>query len=174
MCRRRSGRSVMRSAGECVRRRVRARAGEYPTSLVGIKMRYDLHGTSNDRAPAPAPRAARCAACSARQTWLAEHQSGASGTSRLGRPCKLLRLSRLPITMHNVRHMEWRFYSEKPATGGEGVRPVITTATTTHQPPQIFLRQLAPFALAHHRRHATFPYVVQDTSASVFPFWGAR
>lgn len=60
--------------------------------------------------------------------------------------------------------MEWGFYSVKPATGGEGVRPGYTTATTTHYPPQTFFRQLAPFALAHHRRHVTFPYVRQDTS----------
>ena len=56
-----------------------------------------------------------------------------------------------------------RIYSVKPNTGGEGVRPVITTATTTHSTPQIFFRQLALFALACTRRHATFPYVVQDT-----------
>jgi hypothetical protein len=35
---------------ECVRRS----RWEYPTSLVGIKMRYGPHATSNDRAPAPA------------------------------------------------------------------------------------------------------------------------
>ena len=35
-------------------------------------------------------------------------------------PCKLLRPSALPITMHNVRHMEWGFYSVKPAIGGGG------------------------------------------------------
>jgi hypothetical protein len=81
---------------------------------------------------------------------LAEHQSGASGTSRLTHPCKRLRLSRLPITMHNVRHMEWGFYRVKPAIGAEGVRPVITTETATHKPPQIFFCQLAPFALALH------------------------
>ena len=105
---------------------------------------------------------------------LADHQTDHPDSAGLDGPCKLLRMSTLAITMHNVRHMEWRFYSEKPATGGEGGRPVITTATATHTPPQIFLRQLAPFALAHHRRHATFPYVRQDTLASVFPFWGAR
>ena len=55
------------------------------------------------------------------------------------------------------------FDVQKPDIGGEGVRPVITTATTTHSTPQIFFRQLALFALACTRRHATFPYVVQDT-----------
>jgi len=60
----------------------------------------------------------------------------------------------------------------KPATGGEGVRPGYTTATATHSPPQIFFRQLAPFALAHTRRHATFPYVLQDILASVFLLHG--
>jgi hypothetical protein len=55
-----------------------------------------------------------------RQTWLTEHQSGAFGRPRLGHPCKLLWLNRLAITMHNVSHMEWGFYSEKPATGGGG------------------------------------------------------
>jgi hypothetical protein len=94
----------------------------------------------------------------------ADHQSGAPGRPRLSHPCKLLRLSRLAITMHNVRHMEWRFYRVKPATGGEGVRPGYTTATATHSPPQIFFRQLAPFAVDATRRHATFPYVVQDIS----------
>ena len=113
-------------------------------------MRYGPHATSNDRAPTPDPLGTRCAACSARQTWLTEHQSGASGTSRLARPCKLLRFSDLAITQYYVRHMEWGFYSEKPATGGAGVRPGYTTATATHNPPQIFFRQLAPFALALH------------------------
>lgn len=67
-----------------------------------------------------------------------------------------------------------RIHSVKLAIGGEGVRPGITTTTSTHKTLQTFFRQLAPFALAHHRRHATFPYVDQDTSASVSPFWGAR
>ena len=51
----------VRVRAECESERVKA-AGEYPTGLVGIKMRYDLHATSNDRAPAPAPRAARAGA----------------------------------------------------------------------------------------------------------------
>jgi hypothetical protein len=98
---------------------------------------------------------------------LTEHQSGASGTPRLSRPCKLLRLSGLAITMHNVRHMEWGFYSEKPAIGAGGMRPGYTTATATHKPPQTFFRQLAPFAVDATRRHATFPYVRQDIPACV-------
>jgi hypothetical protein len=51
--------------------------------------------------------------------------------------------------------------------GGEGVRPGYTTATATHSPPQIFFRQLAPFAVDATRRHATFPYVLQDILACV-------
>ena len=35
------------------------------------------------------------------------------------------------------------FDVQKPDIGGEGVRPVITTATTTHSTPQIFFCQLA-------------------------------
>jgi hypothetical protein len=62
--------------------------------------------------------------------------------------------------MHNVRHMELGFYSVKPVMGAGGMRPVRTTATATHSPPQIFFRQLAPFAVDATRRHATFPYVV--------------
>ena len=120
------------------------------------EMRYRPHATSNDRAPAP--RLLRPPSTSHRpaKSDPTEHQSGASGTLRLSRPCKLLRFSRLAITMHNVRHMEWGFYSEKPATGAEGVRPGYTTATATHSTPQIFFRQLAPFALGScTRRHAT-------------------
>ena len=74
-----------------------------------------------------------------------EHHSGHPYTRRFTHHCKRLQMSRLPITKYNTRHMEWGFYSVKPATGGEGVRPGYTTATTTHNPPQIFLRQLAPF-----------------------------
>jgi hypothetical protein len=70
--------------------------------------------------------------------------------------------------------MEWGFYSVKCQTGGEGMRPGYTTATTTHKTPQIFFRQLAPFAVDATCRHATFPYVLQDILASVFPFWGAH
>ena len=36
-----------------------------------------------------------------------------------------------------------QIYRVKPTTGGEGVRPGYTTATTTHKTPQIFFRQLA-------------------------------
>jgi hypothetical protein len=46
--------------------------------------------------------------------------------------------------------MEWGFTlleciltRENRQAGGEGVRPVVTTATATHSPPQIFFRQLA-------------------------------
>ncbi len=148
--------------------------GEYPSAAVGYEMRYAPWIVYNHRAPASRPPSTRCAACSARQTWPAEHQTGASSASRLSRPCKLLRLSRLAITQYKIGYMEWRFYSVKPATGGAGVRPGYTTATATHYPPQIFFRQLAPFAVDATRRHATFPYVRQDTLASVFPLWGAR
>jgi len=110
-------------------------------------MRYGPHATSNDRAPAS--RLLRPSSTFHRpaKSDPTEHQSGASVTARLSRPCKLLRLNGLAITMHNVGHIEWRFYSVKPATGGEGVRPGYTTATATHSPPQIFFRQLAPSQL---------------------------
>jgi hypothetical protein len=84
----------------------------------------------------------------ARQSWSAEHQTGRSVTARLAVPCKLLRFSRLATTQYKTSHMEWRFYSVKPATGAAGVPPGYTTATATHNPPQIFYLQLAPFALA--------------------------
>ena len=38
----------------------------------------------------------------------------------------------------------------KPEAGGEGVESVLAPTTWTHKPPQIFLRQLAPVALALH------------------------
>lgn len=56
-----------------------------------------------------------------------------------------------------------RIHTGKPATGGEGVRPGYTTATATHNPPRTFFRQLAPFALAHHRRHAIVHLVVSSS-----------
>jgi hypothetical protein len=114
------------------------------------EMRYGPHATSKHRAPAS--RLLRPLSTSHRHAKSdpAEHQTGAFGTLRLTRPCKLLRLSRLDITQYNTGHMEWGFYSEKPATGAEGVRWRPATATATHSPPQIFFRQLAPFALALH------------------------
>lgn len=114
-------------------------------------MRYGPRVTSNDRAPASRPPSSP-AAQPVRPVKgdLTEHQTGASDTIRLSHPCKLLRLSGLSITQYNTGYMEWGFYSVKPATGAEGVRPGYTTATATHKPPQIFFRQLAPFALALH------------------------
>jgi hypothetical protein len=170
-----SGATVVRAA-ECVRCVRAVRRKRSAAEIVRTRSKCVTAPTPQATTARPRPARPTRPSTSHRhaKSDLAKHQPGASGTSRLSRPCKLLRLSRLPITMHNVRHMEWRFYSEKPATGGEGVRPGITTATTTHTPPQTFFCQLAPFALACIRRHATFPYVVQDTSASVFPFWGAR
>jgi hypothetical protein len=147
-------------AAQCVRSACEARVrrrwfvyevnGEYPSAVVGYEMRYAPWIVYNHRAPAS--RLLRPSSTSHRhvKSDLAEHQTGAFGTSRLSHPCKRLRLSGLPITQYNTRHMEWGFYSVKPAIGAEGVRPGYTTATATHSPPQIFFRQLAPFALALH------------------------
>ena len=90
---------------ECVRvracgERAGESSGEYPISLVGIKMRYGSPVTLNDRAPAPAPRAARCAARPARQSTLPDHQTDHPYTRRLTYPCKLLRRSALLITQY--------------------------------------------------------------------------
>jgi hypothetical protein len=137
------------------------------------KMRYAPSVTRKHRAPAPAPGTPAHRPSIALLTFP-DARFDDPDTLRLADPCKPLSSSTLPITEYYVRHMERGFYSVKPAIGGAGGRPVITTATATHSPPQTFFRQLAPFALACTRRHATFPYVVQDTSASVFPFWGAR
>lgn len=63
----------------------------------------------------------------------------------------------------------------KTRDGGEGVATWIYDGDDNALPPSDFFSPTGPpFALACTRRHATFPYVVQDTSASVFPFWGAR
>jgi hypothetical protein len=145
----------------CGVRAVRACGGD---SSCTKEMRYGLHVTSNDRAPASDTPSLPAAPRSGASAGYKPRVFGASGRPRLTCPCKLLRLSRLAITQYYVRHMEWGFYSEKPATGGAGVRPGYTTATATHSPPQIFFRQLAPFAVDATRRHATFPYVRQDIS----------
>jgi hypothetical protein len=59
-------------------------------------------------------------------------------------------MSGLPLTQYNAYHMEWGFTlleciltRENRQAGGEGVRPGYTAETSTHSPPQIFLRQLA-------------------------------
>jgi hypothetical protein len=133
---------------ECVRCEGEARAAE----IVRVRSKCVTATAAHSMTARPRPARPARPSTSHRpvKSDLADPQSGTSGRPRLTCPCKLLRLSGLAITMHNVRHIEWGFYSVKPATGGEGVRPGYTTATTTHTPPQTFLRQLAPFALALH------------------------
>ncbi len=63
--------------------------------------------------------------------------------------------------------MEWGFYSVKPPTGGEGVATCYYDGDGDALAPSDFFRQLAPFAVDATRRHATFPYVLQDILACV-------
>ena len=99
---------VMRSAcGACVRSKGEARAAE----IVRTRSKCVTACTAQATTARPRPPLVRPAAQLVRpaKSDLTEHQTGACGTLRLSRPCKLLRLSRLAITMHNVRHMEWVF-----------------------------------------------------------------
>jgi hypothetical protein len=73
------------------------------------EMRYVLWIVYNHRAPALTPRVTRCASPRHVKRDLAEHHFSHPDSARLTYPCKLLRRSTLPITMHNVRHMEWVF-----------------------------------------------------------------
>ena len=141
-------------------------------------MRYSPQIVYNHRALTAAPRSSHPAARSSpsivvrRAPKRRVHRHGLVGH------CKRLRLSRLAITVYNTYHMEWGFTlleriltRQNRQAGGEGVRPGCTAETSTHSPPQIFLRQLAPFFLAHTRRHATFPYVLQDILPAVRSGW---
>ena len=146
----------VRACSACGGERARA-AGEYPTSLVGIKMRYGPADTRDDRAPAPAPRAARCAARAARHKR--PRRASFQPSLHLSFDLPLQAVAHEHVGHNSLQHISYgmgfprvnqRIYRVKPAIGGEGVRPGYTTATATHSPPQIFLRQLAPFALALH------------------------
>ena len=117
---------------------------------VRTKMRYGPHVTSNDRAPAPAPRAARCAACSARQKrpLRASNQPSRQPTFDLLLQAVVVEQvgnNTIQDTSYGMgfSRANRRFDARKPVTGGEGVRPVITTATAIHSTPQIFYLQLA-------------------------------
>lgn len=108
------------------------------------EMRYGLHGTSNDRARSRMPRAAPRKRAAPPLGRSPSTVPVPSSRLRLTYPCKLLRLSTLPITMHNVRHMEWGFYSVEPAKGGEGGPTWIYDGDDDASPPSDFFSPTGP------------------------------
>lgn len=114
------------------------------------EMRYVPHGTSNDRARLRHPSQRSPDVPSARQMRAIRPTIQPS----LHLPFDLpLQATAVEYVGHNTiqrisygmgfSRVNRRFDVRKPVTGGEGVRPVITTATTTHSTPQIFYLQLA-------------------------------
>ena len=147
------------TSGVTVGRCVRA-CGERERELVQVscnsvrEMRYGLHVTSNDRArlrpPFAAPAERPPCVPSARQMRASRATFQRSQQAAFDLP--LQAADHEHVANNSLQRISYGmgFYSvgmhfdvRKPVTGGEGVRPVITTATTTHSTPQIFYLQLA-------------------------------
>jgi hypothetical protein len=107
-------------------------------------MRYDPWIVYNHRARAHGLPAARCAACSARQKR--PRRAPKRHVRHVTFDLLLQAIALQQVGNNTIQRISYGmgFYSVKCQTGGEGVRPVYTTATATHKPPQIFFRQLAP------------------------------
>jgi hypothetical protein len=107
-------------------------------------MRYDPWIVYNHRAPAHDPPSSPVNVPSARQKRPRRPINRPSRHRSFDLPLQAVAIQR--VGHNSLQHISYRmgFYSVKCQTGVEGVRPVYTTATATHKPPQIFFRQLAP------------------------------
>jgi hypothetical protein len=141
---------AVRACGEARAECVQRSRWEYPSAVVGYEMRYAPWIVYNHRAPASRPPSSPVNVPSARQKRPRRAPKRRFRHVTIEPPLQAAAAERVGHNAILCISYGMGFYRVKPAIGAEGVRPGYTTATATHSTPQIFFRQLAPFALALH------------------------